>query len=212
MAGINIIVESYFQSAGKSRSALRISWLRGAGILIPAALLFSRAGLRNLWWLYPVTELLSLILLGIWNRADQEKRDVEDQDAVYTKILDADVRELTSLSEDVDHFCTRWNAEESQKYFVTMAAEELCSIIIDRGFENSDGYIQLTLVAEDQGVFALHVRDSAASFNPFTQETETVDKEEGVDMGAMGMLLIRNVAKEIYYRQYQGFNTLVVKI
>ena len=32
------------------------------------------------------------------------------------------------------------------------------------------------------------------------------------DMDAIGMLVVKKQAKDFFYRQYQGFNTLVVSI
>lgn len=41
---------------------------------------------------------------------------------------------------------------------------------------------------------------------------ERADSAAGVDMDAMGVLVIRQKAKEFFYRRYQGFNSLVVRI
>ena len=72
--------------------------------------------------------------------------------------------------------------------------------------------IEITLAAEDQGVFALHIRDTARSFNPFALETEKASEDGGFDMDAMGMRVIKSKAREFFYRRYGGFNSLVVKI
>ena len=76
----------------------------------------------------------------------------------------------------------------------------------------SDGYIQITLIACPDGGFQLHVRDNAAWFDPFSLETGKMGESGSFDMDAIGMLVVKKQAKDFFYRQYQGFNTLVVSI
>ena len=85
--------------------------------------------------------------------------------------------------------------------------------IISNAFgDMDDGEIQVTLVALENRDFELHIRDNATFFNPFSLQTGRIGGKEQVDMDAMGMLVIKQQAKEFFYRQYQGFNTLVVRI
>lgn len=82
-----------------------------------------------------------------------------------------------------------------------------------RGFaKEGDGYIQITLIALPEEIFELHIRDSAKAFDPFSLNTKKVNSEEDYDMDAMGILVIKQKAKSFFYRQYQGFNSLIVKI
>lgn len=85
--------------------------------------------------------------------------------------------------------------------------------IITNAFDKrEDGEIQVTLVALEDGDFELHIRDNAASFDPFSLETNRAGKEGNFDMDAMGILVIKKQAKDFFYRHYQGFNSLVVRI
>ena len=117
------------------------------------------------------------------------------------------------LLEEVEAFCKTWKAEKKQRYFVTMTIEEICLLIIEKAFENqSRGYIQVTLAACLDNEFELHIRDNARMFNPFSMETNKASREGSYDMDAMGIFVIRQKAKHFFYRQYQGFNTLIVRI
>ena len=85
--------------------------------------------------------------------------------------------------------------------------------IISKAFAfQEDGYIQITLIACEDGGFQLHVRDNAAGFDPFSLETGKIGEGENFDMDAIGMLMVKKQAKSFFYRQYQGFNTLVVSM
>ena len=69
----------------------------------------------------------------------------------------------------------------------------------------------ITLAAEDNGLFTLNLRDSAVRFNPF-EMARTADGDPDPDFNAVGMQVIKTKAISFYYRRYQGFNTMVVKI
>lgn len=56
-----------------------------------------------------------------------------------------------------------------QRYLVDLTVEEIGVVIISKAFASQpDGYIQLTLIACEDGGFQLHVRDNAAGFDPFS--------------------------------------------
>lgn len=94
-----------------------------------------------------------------------------------------------------------------------MAVEEVCLAIITRAFgKRKGGVIQVTVLALENGEFELHIRDNAVIFNPFSLQTAQADKDTGIDMDAMGILVIRSQAKDFFYRHYQGFNTLMIRI
>ena len=85
--------------------------------------------------------------------------------------------------------------------------------IIQNGFSNVQNcYIELTLVAEKNGSFSLHIRDNATSFNPFSLSTKKAAQDSDFDMDAMGMMVIKKQSKDFFYRRYGGFNSLVVNI
>ena len=99
-----------------------------------------------------------------------------------------------------------------------MTIEEVCSAIINIGFKGAahdSGLIQLTLVYKGDKEFSMHIRDNAITFNPFELDKKKlldVDADSGADFNALGMDVIKKKAKSFYYRRYQGFNTMVVKI
>lgn len=140
------------------------------------------------------------------------RREEAEDGRVYTVTIHNKYEELASLLSEIEGFCERWGASAKQIYFVTMTVEELCAAIMQNGFGEMDGYIQITLVAEAGCAFSLHIRDNAVSFNPFSLQTGRMGGDEEVNPDALGILVIREKAEEFFYRRYQGFNTLVVRI
>ena len=94
-----------------------------------------------------------------------------------------------------------------------MTVEELGLAILHHGFEGrTDGYLQITAVAREDGSFELHLRDDAVTFDPFSLETRRAVADGDFNVDTMGLLVIKERAKSFFYRRYQGFNTLVVTI
>lgn len=212
-AGISILTEYFYQACENETPAFVIAALRGAVVLIPCTILFSVLGLEFFWWLFPVTEMVSVILFFGWVRLFHIKMDNMDLNRVFCRTISGENREIGKLTDEMEKFCEKWGADPGQTYFCIMSAEEVCLSIISNGFgQEGEGYIQVTLVAAEDGSMELHIRDSAVSFNPFSLETGQMDESGEFDMDAIGIFVIKQKAKEFFYRRYQGFNTLVIKI
>lgn len=211
-AGISILLSGYFQSCGRQQESLLLATLRGGAVLLPATLLFSLLGGTIFWWLFPVTELLSLAL---WLFSLKWRKHVVvpfDKDRVWRGTVRNGSEEIGTLTTEAEAFCARWDADAKQTYFVAMTIEEVCLAIIQNGFQNNyKKCIDLTLVAED-GAFVLHIRDNALLFNPFALDTSKPDADGEFSIDALGMRVIKNKAKAFFYRRYGGFNSLVIKI
>ena len=124
--------------------------------------------------------------------------------------------EIADTIAEIEEFCGKWGADFRQSYYVTLTVEELCMAIIQNAFgKGREDYIQLTLIAQENGEFTLHIRDSAVSFNPFSmkmKKLELGDDNTEEEMKSVGILIVVKNAKEFFYRRYQGFNTLTVKV
>ncbi|HIU34309.1 MAG TPA: polysaccharide biosynthesis C-terminal domain-containing protein [Candidatus Pullichristensenella excrementigallinarum] len=211
-AGVSVILESYYQSVDEERCAFAISLLRGCVTLIPATLLLGIFAPQAFWYVFPIAEILSFVFFLGWKKVFYVPAQKSDLSRVFSRAIRSRTDDLGALTEDISDFCDRFGASARQKYFVTMAAEEISLAIIDGGFVGrKDGVIQLTLIALENGEFELHIRDNATSFDPFSLHTDKVGRDD-FDMDAMGILVIKKRAKNFFYRRYQGFNSLVVRI
>lgn len=210
-AGINVLLESYEQACENEDGAFIIAFLRGALILIPATFIMALFGIEIFWWIFPITEIMSFVIYCILHGKNKKKMEF-DTSRVYSCTISNSFKDMGYLMNEIDEFSDKWNANEAQKYYIVMTVEEIC-VAIMRQFEEKDkGCIQITFIANEDETFELHIRDNAVSFNPFELNTNKADKDMDFDMDAMGMLVIKESAKSFYYRRYQGFNTLVVKI
>ena len=211
-AGVSVILESYYQSVEEEKSAFVIALLRGCIVLIPATLLLGVFAPHAFWYVFVITEVLSLVLFALWKRRARPEANDLDASRVYGCTIRSRADDIGALTQAISDFCDRFSANARQKYFVTMSAEEISLAIIDGGFVGrDDGVIQLTLIALENGEFELHIRDNATSFDPFSLNTVKVG-EGDFDMDAMGIMVVKQRSKYFFYRRYQGFNSLVVRI
>lgn len=215
LGGICALLANYRLARGEELPAFLSTALRGAVVLIPVTILFSFFGEQWFWLLYPVTECIALILFLLYLRRRHEKNTIAPE-RVYRAMLHNQVEEIGMVTAEIEGFCEQWEASVKQQYFVQMTVEEVCSAIIVNGFgpgKDEHGMIQITLVAGEDGIFTLHVRDSAVAFNPFGMDSADLKGDgEALDFNAVGMDVIKHRSREFYYRRYQGFNTMVVKI
>ena len=212
-AGISMTLETYFQSIERERDAFVIATLRGCAVLLPATLLFALLSPGEFWWVYPVVEAISLGAYLLWRKIKPAPADPFPAERILPGLIRSRTEDLAGLLSQIEEFCECWGATPRQQYYVTMAVEEISVAIIDNAFgQMRDGYIQITLIACEDNDFELHIRDNASFFNPFSLETNKVSEDGDYDMDAMGMMVVKNQAKTFFYRQYQCYNTLVVRI
>ena len=216
-AGASILLSNYFQSYERERLSFLIETLRGAVILLPVTVVCANFGKNGFWALFPITEAVSLILAVViirWlTRHGKYLIQRVPEERIFRRTILSTSTDIGSASSDLEAFCERWEATMRQQYTVMMSVEELGLTILQHGFHGrEDGYIQITVIAREDGDFELHLRDNATKFNPFSLDTARANSSDDVDLDSIGVLVIKERSKEFKYRQYQGFNTLIVKI
>ena len=218
--GASMQLSAYWQSVGKEHQTMVLTFLRSFAVYLAFAVPLAMGPLPYFWLVYPATEYLSLAMVGVWQMAANGKKGVQlsalDETPIFHHILQQDTRELAGLLEECEEFCGQQGANMQQTFFVTMALEEMSQAIFTHAQESarSDVYIEFTLFQSEPGIFDLHIRDNAMAFDPFSMRTNRIteaDNEETA-MDSMGVLMVKKKAKEFYYRHFQGFNTLLVRI
>ena len=212
-AGVNILLCNYYQACENEKPSFLLETLRGAALLIPLTFVCYRLGLQHFWLLFLLTEAGSLtvfLLLGIGGRY---KKAELSEERIFQRTILSNAADVMDVSRELEAFCEGWGAGMKQQMLATMTVEEIGMAILKHGFQGrTDGYIQLTAIMEENGQLELHLRDDATTFNPFDMETSRASKDGEFDMDSMGVLVIKQRAKDFFYRRYQGFNTLIITI
>lgn len=211
-AGCNILSENFYQACEQKQAAMYLAVLRGAFVLFPLTFIFSMCPISCFWWLFSLTECLSLLIFLIWIAKKKIKMDPFDPERLLEQTIEGKDPDIGLLTNEMEAFCRKWGYRDSQIFFTVMAAEEICLTILKKGFVNpSEGYIQVTLIASPEGFLELHIRDNAISLNPFSLEAAAVGDNE-FDPETIGLYVIKKKAVDFFYRRYHGFNTMVIKI
>lgn len=208
-AGINTYLENFEECCERERNAFTMVTLRGVAVLFPCVLIFASMGMEAIWLFYPVTEIVSLAVFLFWKKRYGMPEKMRS-DKVFTYTISNTSQEISDLSERCSEFCEENGIPMKKAYFVAVSVEELCVAVMKNGFsKEGEGFIQLTVVAMENGNVDIFLRDNADRFDPFSMESK--EEDEGFALDTMGIDIIRKRAKEFYYRHYQGFNTLIVK-
>ena len=210
LAGAGILLTNYHEAKQDFGGTLFRSVVRG---LIPIALavLFTFLVPRRFWLLYLISETVSLILFGVWYRFVKEKQ--LDPGRVFRTTLYSNSNEISRVTGEIEAFAGRWDASPGQRYMTMMAMEEICVATMNNGFMGKeDGFIQIVLVALEDGSFTLHIRDNAETFNPLAMELDGDIMDENANLEALGIAAIRKKASSFSYRHYQGFNTVIIQM
>lgn len=207
--GANLLATSFAQSFNDEDTAFFLTILRGGVVLVPVTFGCVFLGLEWFWLLFPITEIVTYVLYRV--RQNRQPIPHSKEQLVFSHTIGNQLEELSAVVEELEQFCDKYHTTPRQGYYLCMAVEELCTVIMNEGFQGESGLIQITLLVLADGVCELRFRDSAHAFDPFSLNSGKLD-EHDCNLDALGILAIKERAKSFSYRQYQGFNTLVVRI
>ena len=211
-AGLNILYSNINESCGREKTAFAIETCRGFIFLFASALVLSRFGIPAFWWLFFTTEFLTLITYALLRLKKSFALPVIDEKRVMQRLAGGSAEQVMDVCREADEFCDGWGADMKQTLLVDMVLEELGMAILNHAMTREDGYLQIAIVAPEEGGFEIHLRDNGEAFDPFSLETEKAGSGNDFNMDAMGILMIRKKVKDFKYRHYHGFNTLVIKV
>ncbi|BAK99807.1 MatE efflux family protein [Oscillibacter valericigenes Sjm18-20] len=212
-SGINMLMTYYYQALEKESMSFLLFTLRNFVFFLAFSLLLGWMGLDAFWWIYPATEISTLLVMIFYNQKKHSWTYLKPDDGnVYRAFLYSGTADLGRVEREVDAYMEQRGASVKQTYFVSMMVEEVCGVILSKAFYTKDGYLQLTIVPQNDGDMTLHLRDNAKKFNPFALNTDGISLEQETGLDAIGIKVIKSRAKDFFYRRYAGFNTLVVRI
>ena len=210
--GAALILGSYFQACDNAKASYLIATLRGIIILFPVTFIMSFTGIEYFFLLYPITEILSLVVFSAIAKAKKIENLEIDEERVCRYLIENDTKQLTECCVKVEAFCEKWEVNPKQQYMVQMALEELVGAIMQHGFKDVEGLCEVTIVMSEDKSFSLHIRDNAITFNPFDMKRKNNDELDEEEINLLCIDVIKMKAQSFFYRRYHGFNTLVVKL
>ena len=212
LSGLMLILISFDQSTERVKFAALATFLRTGFILLPVTLFLGIFRPSAFWWLFPVTEGLSLfIMLSL--RFYRFKTEKGEAIPVMTRTITNDNRELGSLLEAAQDFCRENRIPAGTAIQLELAVEELCAVTIQQAFSGKPGeYIRVMLAVEPGPRYVLHIRNSAPYFNPLDMKMAKAREDATADLlDSIGVMMVRKQAKSFTFRNYQGYNVMSVE-
>ncbi|MBQ7516516.1 MAG: hypothetical protein IJS96_09565 [Schwartzia sp.] len=220
--GVCLLLQNYFQSEEDEQGAFLVVFLRRAGVGVALAWFLSRFGLAAFWLVYPLSELLTLLILFVCKRRRGEHKSINPA-RVYASTFYGSNKAITEQLDSIEAFAAKWGADERKRYLLCLALDEITGIVNERAARRNKNHVllQLTLIARetpetDIPNFEIHLRDDAEEFDPFRLPGGPIaampERVDDVDYRALGMYVIRSRAQSFFFRNYQGFNTTVMVI
>ena len=212
LSGVMLILIGYDQSSERVKFAALATFLRTGAILLPVTLLLGLFWPAAFWWLFPVTEGLSLAVMLLL-RLYRHQTDKTIPIPVMTRTITNDNRELESLLEATQDFCAENDVPAGTSVKLQLAVEELCNVTILQAFSGKAGeYIRVMLAVEPGPRYILHIRNSAPYFNPMDLKTAKAREDMSAElMDSIGVMMVRKQAKDFSFRNYQGYNVITVE-
>ena len=214
--GVCLLLQNYLQSEEDEKGAFLVVFMRRVGAGLPLLFLLAEGGFYVFWFVYPLGELVTLAVIWFYQRRRDERRSIPAE-RVYSVSFLGYGEALTQQLEDIEDFAVRWGADERKRYLLRLALEEICEEESTR-FKGDAVLVQLTLIAQDDGIFELHFRDDGEAFDPFQLAKEALAHQpKGMAEAArntrgIGLHMVKSHAVNFFYRSYYGFNTLTLSI
>jgi len=216
--GVALLLQNYLQSEEDETGAFLVVFMRRLGASLPLAFLLSQYGFYLFWLVYPLAEIVTLIVLYFYKRRKGERRTVAPE-RIYNASFLGRVDDVASQLDAVEEFAVSWGADDRTCYTLRLAMEEICGVMNERAGSRKDDepvLTQLTLIAEADGTFKLHLRDNAKELDPFQLSQEKLkelpERDEEVDVRALSLYAVKSHARQYLYRSYHGFNTITITV
>ena len=125
--------------------------------------------------------------------------------------VEANLKQLTGLQEQVTAFGEAQNWPPDMSFQVELALEEICVNIVNYGFEgDGDDHAIEVVVDSEPDSLTMEIIDNGRAFDPLT-ETPEPDLDSTVGdrpLGGLGIHLVKTLMDELLYRREDGRNHL----
>ncbi len=215
--GVALLLQNYLQSEEDEWGAFLVVFMRRLGASLPIALVLAEYGFHAFWFVYPLAEIVTLIVLYFYKRCRGERHTI-DPARVYSATFLGRVSDVAAQIDTAEAFAKTWGAEEKTCNTLRLAMEEICGLMNERAArQEGDSLLsQLTLIAKEDGTLTLHLRDDGRELDPFRLSVEQPNPAsklpEEIDVRALGLHAVKSHVRQYLYRNYHGFNTITLTV
>lgn len=215
---INSIMTGYFNSVNRIALANLITTLRIFVLPILLLLPLTRTPSPVLWLFLPLSELLtfliwSVIALFISTKNPHLSRflllddTLENSGHAVEFSVESNPEQIVEASRRITDFCDEHNMTAAQTMRVSLAIEEILTLMAEKSFAGGQGSFDVRVFAEE-GSIGLRIRNGGKRFNPVSSSFKDPDADDGL----LGIRMIAGMVQDLQYRQTFGVNNFFIRI
>ena len=216
---INNALKNAYQATGRVGLTEILSLAEGAILPTVVALIFGLTlGTTGAWLYFPLGEILTLVCIGllVWRKTRQAPwKDgaylllKQDFGVTADNLMEADIytmEEVADVSEKARQFCLSHGQSAKVSSHIALCIEEMASNTIQHGFSQDGKKHHLSVrILHKKEDWVLRFRDDCGAFDPVHYVPEG-------DQDALGIRLVRAMAREASYTYSLNLNNLALKL
>ncbi|MBR3266010.1 MAG: ATP-binding protein [Erysipelotrichaceae bacterium] len=218
---ITVILMAVYQSLGRVRFCNLLYPVNCIIVpLICCAVLAPVVGIRAIWSLYYLAEIVTLLCFYI-NACIRKKGLAKNMDDILYLDSDFDtankysisidkIAEVISVSKQIQGFCLENGIDKKRSMLSGLCMEEMAANIVEHGFnmDKKEHTIDVFACVENDEVF-LRLRDNCVPFDPHSQLQIYSEDDPAKNIG---IKMVSKIAKEMNYQTTFGMNVLMIRL
>lgn len=125
-------------------------------------------------------------------------------------VLKSDIQEIPEMNDSLSRYLSAEGVPDSEILDIQLAVEEAVTNTIHHGYQGSPGEISISCTVRPETIEII-LRDAAVPFNPLMLPPPDIHASaEDRPIGGLGVMLIRNLMKDVRYRFENGQNILTL--
>ena len=217
--GVCLLLQNYLQSKEDEGSAFLVVFMRRIGASIPLVYILVQFGFNAIWFAYPLSEVVTLIVLLFYKRR-KDKQTKIDTSRIYSATFNDSIEDLTEQIAEIKTFAEKWGATKIKINTLRLALEETWRLVTENKQNSEESLlIQLTLAAHEDGTFQLNIRNNGKIIDLLKNhedntEFQLFDKGEyhQTELSTVLMQIAKKRAYQFLYRKSHDFSTLTITI
>lgn len=126
--------------------------------------------------------------------------------------LKIDLSELQTLNRHLHAFCKTTQLSEDCMLEINVCLDELFTNIVSYGYEDKSQHPILFTLSVIDNLLTIRVEDEGIPFNPLgAKDPEKVHDLDNLQVGGLGIHIVKKLMDDIGYKRYRGKNILTLK-
>ena len=125
-------------------------------------------------------------------------------------VIRADIQEIPAMNENLAGYLSSEGVPENEILDIQLAVEEAVTNTIKHGYKEKPGSVWISCKVLENTI-EIVIQDEAIPFDPLTlPPPDIMASAEDRPIGGLGVMLIRNLMKDVAYRYENGRNILTL--